>query len=122
MAKIMIVDDSLIVRMNLKKILTENGHEIVAEASNGEEACQKYSEIKPEIVTLDITMPKMDGIEALTKICEADSKASVIMISALGQETKILEALDNGAKQYIIKPFKHTDVLEKIDTILKDIV
>lgn len=122
MAKILIVDDSLIVRMNLRKILTENGHEIVAEASNGEEACQKYAETKPEIVTLDITMPKMDGIEALANICKVDNEANVIMISALGQEAKILEALDKGAKQYIIKPFKNTDVLAKIDNILKDIV
>lgn len=122
MAKIMIVDDSLFVRMNLKKILIENGHEIVAEAANGEEACEKYSELKPEIVTLDITMPKMDGIEALSNICKEDDEANVIMISALGQEAKILEALDKGAKQYITKPFKNTDVLEKIDNILRDIV
>ncbi|RNC29386.1 MAG: Chemotaxis protein CheY [Candidatus Dichloromethanomonas elyunquensis] len=122
MAKILIVDDSLIVRMNLRKILTESGHEVVAEASNGEEACQKYAETKPELVTLDITMPKMDGIEALSTICQEDKKANVIMISALGQEAKILEALDKGAKQYIIKPFKNHEVLEKIDTVLKDIV
>jgi len=119
MARIMIVDDSLIVRMNLKKILINSGHEVVAEASNGEEACLKYEECKPDVVTLDITMPKMDGIEALSKICEEDRDASIIMISALGQELKILEALDKGAKHYIVKPFKESDVLNKIDTVLK---
>ena len=122
MARIMIVDDSLIVRMNLKKILLNNGHEVVAEASNGEEACLKYMENNPDVVTLDITMPKMDGIEALSKICEKDEEANIIMISALGQEMKILEALDKGAKHYIIKPFKEEDVLKKINNVLETAV
>ncbi|MCX7715536.1 MAG: response regulator [Clostridia bacterium] len=118
MAKVMIVDDSLLVRMNLKKILSESGHEIVAEATNGEEACEKYCVCRPDVVTLDITMPKMDGIQALSNIYQMDSNANIIMISALGQEMKILEALDKGAKHYIVKPFKNEDVLEKIDAVM----
>lgn len=122
MAKIMIVDDSVLIRLNLKKLLTERGHEIAAEACNGEEACQKYHEVRPDLVTLDITMPKMDGIEALTKIRNEDSNANVIMISALGQEMKILEALDKGAKHYIVKPFKNEEVLDKIEKVLESSV
>ena len=122
MAKIMIVDDSLIMRMNLKKILINHGHEIVAEADNGEEAIEKYAACSPDLVTMDITMPKMDGITALSQICKTDKGANVIMISALDQEMKILEALNHGAKQYIVKPFKDTDVLSKIDCVVNQVL
>ncbi|ABZ85156.1 response regulator receiver domain protein [Heliomicrobium modesticaldum Ice1] len=119
MARILICDDSNLSRGNLKKILTTKGHEIVGEAVNGEEACKKYSELKPELVTMDITMPKMDGIAALKKIIQENPRAKVIMISALGQAPKILEAINSGAKSYVTKPFDANKVLSAVDEVLK---
>ena len=117
----MIVDDSMIVRMNLKNILKQNGHEVVAEATNGEEACEMYELFKPDLVTMDITMPKMDGITALKNICTAHKDAAIIMISALGQEIRVLEALNIGAKHYILKPFNHADISEKVNSVLQNV-
>lgn len=119
MKKIMIVDDSLMIRLNLKRILTKQGYEIVAEASNGLEAIEKYKKCRPDLVTMDITMPVLDGISALKQIRLIDAQACVIMISALGQEIKIIEALNQGARHYIIKPFKENDIIQKIDGIFK---
>jgi two-component system chemotaxis response regulator CheY len=117
MKKIMIVDDSLIMRMNLKRILERHGYDVVTEAANGQEAVDKYINFKPDLTTMDITMPVLDGISALKQIRSIDENAVVVMISALGQETKILEALDNGAKHYIIKPFSEDDIISRIETI-----
>lgn len=118
MARILIVDDSLMSRTNLKEILQTKNHEIVMEASNGEEACRIYSELEPDLVTMDITMPVMNGIEALKKIMEKHPDARVIMITALGQASKVLEALNNGARHYITKPYEAKKVLSVIDEVL----
>jgi two-component system chemotaxis response regulator CheY len=117
MIKIMIVDDSLIIRVNLKKLFQKNGYEVVAEATNGQDAYEKYLQEKPDLTTMDITMPVMDGITALEKICCTDKSAKVIMISVLGQELKIVEALNKGAKHYITKPFAEKDVLDKVSVV-----
>lgn len=117
MARVMIVDDSLISRMSLRMILKENGHEVVHECTNGIEACDKYFILKPDLVTMDITMPVMDGLQALKHIMNQDSEAQIIMISALGQEPKILESLNHGAKNYITKPFEPEQIIEAINEL-----
>lgn len=117
MKKIMIVDDSLMIRINLKKAFENSGYQVVAEATNGQEAVSKYLQNQPDLVTMDITMPVMDGITALEQIRRLDANACVVMISALGQEIKIIEALNKGARHYIVKPFKEADVLKKIEDI-----
>ncbi|MCX7841814.1 MAG: response regulator [Clostridia bacterium] len=114
MSKILIVDDSMISRINLKKILLAEGHEVIGEASNGLEAVKKFEDLKPDIVTMDITMPEMDGLEALRNIMRSNPAAKVIMISALGQNNKILEALQSGAKNYITKPYEPSQVINII--------
>ena len=119
MKKIMVVDDSLIVRVNLKKILQKQGY-MVTEAANGQEAVEKYRIFRPDLVTMDITMPVLDGISALQQIRTIDGSACVVMISALGQEIKIIEAMNQGARHFIVKPFKETEVINKIGSILED--
>jgi two-component system chemotaxis response regulator CheY len=106
MKKILVVDDAAFMRLTLKTMLEKNGFEVVGEAENGRKAIEMYKELNPEIVTMDITMPDMDGIEALTEIMKFDSKAKIIMLSAMGQEGKIREAVLQGAKGFIVKPFK----------------
>ena len=91
-------------RMSLKKIMVENGFEVVGEAENGREAVEKYNELQPDIVTLDITMPEMDGITALKAIMKLDPDANVVIVSAMGQESYVREAVMNGAKNFIVKP------------------
>lgn len=118
MAKILVVDDSMISRINLKKILVAEGHEVVGEGGNGVEAVKKFSELKPDLMTLDITMPEMDGLEALKKIMSTTPGAKVVMISALSQNAKIVEALKTGAKNYITKPYEPSQVLK----VIKDAV
>jgi two-component system, chemotaxis family, chemotaxis protein CheY len=118
MAKILVVDDSLISRVNLKKILSAEGHEVVGEGTNGLEAVKKFGELKPDLLTLDITMPEMDGLEALQKIVGIHPSAKVIMISALGQNDKIIQAMKSGAKQYITKPYEPNIVISTIKQIL----
>ena len=105
---ILIVDDAAFMRMMVKDILTENG--VVA--------VQKYAELKPDLVTLDITMPEMDGIQALKKIKEADAGANVIMCSAMGQQAMVIEAIQNGAKDFIVKPFQADRVLEAVKKVI----
>ena len=106
MKKILVVDDAAFMRLSIKTMLEKNGYEVVGEAANGHKAIEMYKILKPEVVTMDITMPEMDGIEALSEIIKFDPKAKVIMLSAMGQETKIREAIIQGAKGFIIKPFK----------------
>ncbi len=118
MAKILIADDSFVMRRNLKSILTDEGHQIVAESANGMQACIRYDEMKPDLVTMDITMPGMDGIEATKKILEKNPDAKIIMISALDQKRKVFEALDNGAKHYIIKPITKEKVIKIVNEVL----
>ena len=107
MAKnILICDDAAFMRMMIKDILTKNGYTVVGEAENGAKAVEKYAELKPDLVLMDITMPEMDGIQALKKIKEADPSATVIMCSAMGQQAMVIESIQSGAKDFIVKPFQ----------------
>ena len=109
--RILIVDDALFMRGVLKKMLEENGYTVVGEAANGLEAIEKYKELKPDLVTMDITMPDMTGLEAVKAIRGIDSKARIVMCSAMGQNAMVMEAVQNGAIDFIIKPFKASTVL-----------
>lgn len=120
MANILIVDDSKTSRKILRGILEEAGHAIVGEGVNGEEAFLKYKELKPDIVTLDITMPKMDGLEALQILKKEDENARVIMITALGQKEKMIQAVKFGATEFITKPFEDEDVLKAVNKALEN--
>jgi len=117
MAKIMITDDAAFMRMVLGKMLREAGYE-VCEACNGSDMLQKYDIEKPDLVTLDITMPEMDGQEALRRLREKDPKAKVIMCSAMGQETMVLNAIRNGAYDFIVKPFEASKVMGSVRKVL----
>ena len=108
MAKILLVDDAAFMRMMVKNTLNENGYTDLYEASDGAEAVTKYAELKPDLVIMDITMPNMDGLEALKAIRKADPNASVVMCSAMGQEAMVIEAIKSGAKDFIVKPFNAT--------------
>lgn len=110
----MIVDDAIFMRMKLKDILEKNGYEVVAEAQNGADAIEKYKAEKPDIVTMDITMPEMNGIEALQKIKKIDPSAKVIMCSAMGQQAMVMEAIQSGALDFIVKPFETDRVIDSI--------
>lgn len=118
MAKILIVDDAAFMRMLLKDVLLKYGHEVIGEAGNGIEGYKKYMELKPDLVTLDITMPEVSGIDCLKKIKEADANANVIMCSAMGQQAMVLEAIQAGAKDFIVKPFQADRVAEAIHKVL----
>ncbi|MFC0214068.1 response regulator [Paenibacillus chartarius] len=113
MAKILVVDDAAFMRSMLRLILTEAGHE-VEEAANGQEACTKYLSTKPDLVTLDITMPVMDGIETVKRLKEIDSSARIIMCSAMGQQGMVAQAVKNGAIDFIVKPFQRDRVLNAV--------
>ena len=108
MARILIVDDAAFMRMMLKDILTKGGFEIAGEAADGNEAVAKYNELKPDLVTLDITMPNKDGIQALKEIKAADPNATCVMCSAMGQQSMVIDAIQSGAKDFIVKPFRLT--------------
>jgi len=110
MKRIMIVDDAAFMRVSIRNIVTKNGFEVVGEAENGAIAVQKYSELHPDIVTMDITMPEMDGLEALKTIRKMDPGATVIMVSALGQESMVRDAVMAGAKGFVVKPFKEDTI------------
>lgn len=118
MARVLIIDDAQFMRMMLKNILTQNGHEVVGEASNGKEGIAKYGELKPDIVTLDITMPEMDGVTALKEIKALDSSAKVIMCSAMGQQAMVLDAIKAGAIDFVVKPFQPERVMEALNKAL----
>ena len=119
MAKnILICDDAAFMRMMIKDILTKNGYNIVGEAENGAKAVEKYAELKPDLVLMDITMPEMDGIEALKKIKAADANASIIMCSAMGQQAMVIESIQSGAKDFIVQPFQAARVLEAVQKVV----
>ena len=119
MAKnILICDDAAFMRMMIKDILTKNGYNIVGEAENGLKAVEKYMETKPDLVMMDITMPEMDGIQALKAIKAADAGASVIMCSAMGQQAMVIESIQSGAKDFIVKPFQPDRVLEAVKKVV----
>ena len=119
MAKnILISDDAAFMRMMIKDILTKNGYNVVGEAENGAKAVEKYNELKPDLVLMDITMPEMDGIQALKKIKESDSSALVIMCSAMGQQAMVIESIQAGAKDFIVKPFQADRVIEAVKKVV----
>lgn len=117
--KILIVDDAAFMRMMIKDILAKNGYEIVGEAQDGKEAVEKYKELQPDLVTMDITMPEMDGITALKEIKNIDPKSIIIMCSAMGQQAMVIDAIQAGAKDFIVKPFQAERVLEAINKALE---
>ncbi|MBI5310080.1 MAG: response regulator [Actinobacteria bacterium] len=114
MATVLIADDSMFMRKRLGDILTGEGHEVIAEAENGEEAIQLYRQVMPDLVMLDITMPERNGLGALNHIMTLEPEARVIMCSALGEETVVQECLDTGAKAFVIKPFDPPEVLDAV--------
>jgi len=119
MAKtILIVDDAAFMRMMIKDIVIRNGYEVVGEAQNGIEACEMYKKFKPDLVTMDITMPEKDGISAVKEIIESDSSARVIMCSAMGQQKLVMDAIKAGAKDFLVKPFKAERALQAIEKAL----
>ncbi|MDR2780800.1 MAG: response regulator [Synergistaceae bacterium] len=116
--KVLIVDDAAFMRMMLRDILAKNGFEVVGEADNGKIAVQMYNELKPDVVTMDITMPEMDGIAAVKEIKAADPAAKVVMVSAMGQQAMVIEAIRSGAADFIVKPFQPDRVLEALGKAL----
>ncbi|MDE7447364.1 MAG: response regulator [Lachnospiraceae bacterium] len=119
MAKnVLVVDDAAFMRMMIKDILTKNGYNVVGEAENGAKAFEKYNELKPDLVLMDITMPEVDGIAALKKIKGADPNAMIIMCSAMGQQAMVIEAIQGGAKDFIVKPFQPERVLEAVKKVV----
>ncbi len=118
MGGILIVDDAAFMRMMIKDILTKNGYEVSGEAENGAVAVKMYDELKPELVIMDITMPEMDGIEAVKKIKAMDSSAKIIMCSAMGQQAMVIDAIQAGARDFVVKPFQPERVIEAVKKAL----
>lgn len=119
MARIFIVDDAKFMRITLSNILTKANHEVVGEAENGKAAVEMFRELKPDLVLMDITMPEMSGLEAVKMIRREFPDAKVIMCSAMGQQKMVVEAIETGAKDFIVKPFDESRVLEAINRVLK---
>lgn len=115
--KVLIVDDASFMRMMLKDILSKGGYEIVGEAENGARAVEQYKALHPDVVTMDITMPDMDGLQALKEIRKVDASAKILMCSAMGQQQMVIEAIQAGAKDFIVKPFQPDRVLEALKKI-----
>jgi len=114
MARIMVVDDAAFMRMMLKDILSKGGYEVVGEAENGLKAVEKYKELSPDLVLMDITMPELDGIGAVKQIKSIDPSAKIIMCSAMGQQAMVLESIQAGAKDFIVKPFQADRIIEAV--------
>ncbi|MFC0188885.1 response regulator [Fictibacillus iocasae] len=117
-ARILVVDDAAFMRMMIKDILTKNGFDVVGEAADGAQAIEKFNEVSPDLVTMDITMPEMDGITALKEIKKTHPEAKVIMCSAMGQQAMVIDAIQAGAKDFIVKPFQADRVIEAIKKTL----
>jgi len=117
MKRVLIVDDAAFMRVSIKNMLSRHDYEIVGEAENGKVAIIKYQELKPDIVTMDITMPEMDGLASLKEILALDPSANVIMVSAMGQESMVREAVLAGAKGFIVKPFKEDTILSAFQNL-----
>ncbi|MBY8989810.1 MAG: response regulator [Candidatus Lokiarchaeota archaeon] len=121
MKKILIVDDATYVRNRLKKIIDKiKFAEVVGEASNGEDAVSLYKDLKPDLVTMDLVMPNYDGLQAIDAIMKIDKSAKIVVVSAMGQELSVAEAMEKGAKEYITKPFKDDEVSKIVEHILKN--
>jgi two-component system chemotaxis response regulator CheY len=116
--RILVVDDAAFMRMMIRDILTKNGYDVVGEANDGLQAIEKFKEVKPDLITMDITMPEMDGIHALKEIKKIDPNARVIMCSAMGQQAMVIDAIQAGAKDFIVKPFQPDRVIEAIKKTL----
>lgn len=116
--RILIVDDAAFMRMMIKDIVTKNGYEVVGEAQNGVEALEMYTQFRPDIVTMDITMPEKDGISAVKDIMGMDPAAKVIMCSAMGQQSLVMDAIKAGARDFLVKPFKPDRVIQALDKVL----
>lgn len=119
MARVLVVDDAMFIRHLISDLLTQHGHEVVGEATNGDEAVRRYRELKPDVTTLDIVMPVKDGIAALREILSDDPEARVIMCSALKEKPDVLAAIQAGARDYIIKPVRPERVLAAVDNVLQ---
>ena len=115
---VLIVDDAAFMRMMIKDVLGKNGYDVAGEAENGQKALEKYKELKPDLVLMDITMPEVDGITAMKNIRSEDSSAKVVMCSAMGQQAMVIEAIQAGAKDFIVKPFQAERVLEAVKKII----
>ncbi|NMA84748.1 MAG: response regulator [Epulopiscium sp.] len=115
---VLVVDDAAFMRMMIKDILTKNGYQVVGEAENGLKAVEKYIELKPDLVIMDITMPEMDGIEAVKNIKKNNNAANIIMCSAMGQQAMVIESIQAGAKDFIVKPFQAERVIEAVSKVL----
>ena len=118
MARVLVVDDAVFMRRMVSDALSQGGHEVIGEAANGAEAIERYQELRPEVTTLDITMPEKDGLSALREIIELDPAARVVMCSALGQESKVLESIKAGARDFVVKPFQADRVIEAVGKAL----
>lgn len=119
MAAVLVVDDTLFMRASIRQMLEANGHSVAGEAANGVEAIEKYAAVKPDVILMDITMPDMDGLEALKRIKEIDPKAKVIMCTAMGQQAMVAKAVELGAQQFIVKPFQPDRLMAAIDTVCR---
>jgi len=118
MANILIVDDAAFMRMMIKDILTKNGYTVIGEAENGLKAVEKYKELNPDLVIMDITMPEMDGIQAVRQIKSLNSAAKIIMCSAMGQQAMVIESIQAGARDFIVKPFQAERVIEAVKKVV----
>lgn len=116
--RVLVVDDAAFMRMMIKDILRKGGYQVVGEAEDGLRAIEKYRELKPDLVTMDITMPEMDGITAVKEIRKIDENAMIIMCSAMGQQAMVIDAIQSGAKDFVVKPFQTDRVLEAIRKVL----
>lgn len=119
MARILIVDDAKFMRITLTNILKKANHEIVGEAENGREAVRLYRELKPDLVTMDITMPEMSGLDAVKEIKKDFKEAKIIMCSAMGQQKMVVDAIEAGAKDFIVKPFDDSQVVDSVTRVLR---
>ena len=117
MKKLLVVDDAMFMRMTIKKMLEKSNYEVIGEAANGAMGIELYKKLQPDVVTMDITMPEMSGIDALKEIKAFDPKAIVIMVTALGQESMVKEAIMNGAKNYLVKPFTEENLFKVLNNL-----
>lgn len=122
MAKILVVDDTKFMRVTLSNMLTKNHHEIIGDAKDGEEAISQYKNVKPDLVIMDITMPIMNGIEAIKEIMKIDDRANIIICSAIGQQKVVVEAIESGARDFIVKPFDENRVLDTVSRVLNEYI
>ncbi len=116
--KVLIVDDAAFMRMMIKDILSKNGYEVVGEADNGARAIEKFKELVPDLVVMDITMPEVDGIQAVKEIKKINSDSKIIMCSAMGQQAMVIESIQAGARDFIVKPFQAERVVEAVKKVL----